>query len=210
MRIGILGGTGRMGRGLARAWAKNGHEIFLGSRFPDKAQQLAEQIASETDEKVCGTNLETAAKEGEVVVLSLPYRTCADWLKNLRKELKGKIIVDITNPFGAVPGGETSGVEENAKALEVPARWVAAFKTNFWTTLDEPVNKDGIVRDCFLCGDDANSKEIVAELIRQVGFRPVDCGPLKAARILDLMVLLMIDLDRSFGGKGLCSWKLLD
>jgi len=210
LRIGILGGTGRMGRGLAKAWAKHGHEIFLGSRFPEKAQQVAEQIVSETGGKVYGTNLETAAREGEVVVLSLPYRTCADWLKRLSNELKGKIIVDITNPFGAVPEGQTSGVEENEKALGVSSRWVAAFKTNFWTTLDEPVNKDGIVRDCFYCGDDSEAKRIVAELINQVGFRPVDCGPLKAARILDLMVPLMIDLDRYLGGKGSCSWKLLD
>ncbi|MCS7191695.1 MAG: NADPH-dependent F420 reductase [Armatimonadetes bacterium] len=210
MRIGILGGTGRMGKGLAKAWAKHGHEILLGSRFPDKAREVAEQIASETGGKVYGTNLQTAAQEGEVVILSLPYRDCANWLKRLSEELRGKIIVDITNPFGAVTEGKTSGVEENAKALEVPANWVAAFKTNFWTTLDEPTNKDGIQRDCFYCGDDFNSKKVVAELISQVGFRPVDCGPLKAARILDLMVLLMIDLDRLFNGKGKCSWKLLD
>ncbi|MCS7263541.1 MAG: NADPH-dependent F420 reductase [Armatimonadetes bacterium] len=210
MRIGILGGTGRMGRGLAKAWAKKGHEIFLGSRFPDKVQQVAQQIANETGGKVYGVDLETAADEGEVVVLSLPYRTCSDWLKRLGNKLRGKIIIDITNPFGAVPEGQTSGVEENAKALEIPARWVAAFKTNFWTTLDSPVNKDGITRDCFFCGDDNEAKKVVAELISQVGFRPVDCGPLKAARILDLMVPLMIDLDRFFGGKGVCSWKLLD
>lgn len=210
MRIGILGGTGRMGRGLAKAWARHDHEIFLGSRFPDKAQQVAEQIVGETGGKVYGVDLKTAAREGEVVVLSLPYRTCADWLKRMSEELKGKIIVDITNPFGAVPEGQTSGVEENEKALGVSARWVAAFKTNFWTTLDEPVNKEGIVRDCFYCGDDNEAKEVVAELIRQVGFRPIDCGPLKAARVLDLMVPLMIDLDSKLGGKGSCSWKLLD
>jgi hypothetical protein len=122
----------------------------------------------------------------------------------------GKIIVDITNPFGAVLEKQTSGVEENAKALGVPARWVAAFKTNWWTTLDKPVNKDGIVRDCFYCGDDREAKEIVAQLIREVGFRPVDCGPLKVARTLDLMVPLMIELDRKLGANASLSWKLLD
>ncbi|MER3500402.1 MAG: NADP oxidoreductase [Candidatus Fervidibacterota bacterium] len=210
MRIGILGGTGRMGRGLARAWARHAHELFLGSRDPARAQQVAAQIASETKGGVYGVDLSIAAREGEVVVLSLPYRVCADWLTRLQAELRGKIIVDITNPFGAVPEGQTSGVEENAKALGVPARWVVAFKTNFWTTLDAPVNKDGVVRDCFYCGDDADAKQTVAELIRQVGYRPVDCGPLKAARVLDLMVPLMIDLDRRFGAKAQCSWKLLD
>ena len=210
MKIGILGGTGRMGRGLAKAWAKHGHEIFLGSRDPERAKQVAEQIAQETGGKLYGVDLATAAREGEVVVLSLPYTACADQLKRISSELMGKIIVDITNPFGSVLEKQTSGVEENAKALGVPARWVAAFKTNWWTTLDKPVNKDGIVRDCFYCGDDQEAKEIVAQLIREVGFRPVDCGPLKAARTLDLMVPLMIELDRRWGANASLSWKLLD
>ncbi|MFA0767899.1 MAG: hypothetical protein OXFUSZZB_001227 [Candidatus Fervidibacter sp.] len=210
MRIGILGGTGRMGRGLAKAWAKAGHAIFLGSRDPDRAQKMAAELSQQTGGHIEGTDLMTAAQKGEVVVLSLPYRVCAEWLSRLREALRGKIIVDITNPFGAVPAGQTSGVEENAKALSVPARWVAAFKTNFWTTLEHPVNKNGIVRDCFYCGDDREAKQIVADLIKQVGYRPVDCGDLSAARVLDLMVPLMIDLDRRFGGKAECSWKLLD
>ncbi len=209
MRIGILGGTGRMGRGLAKAWAKAGHEIIIGSRDPDRANRLAQQLAQETGGKVWGSDLPTAARDGEIIILSLPYRTCADWLKRLQNELRGKIIVDIANPFGATEG-QTSGVEANAKALGVPARWVAAFKTNFWTTLEQPVNKDGIVRDCLYCGDDRYAKGIVARLIEQVGYRPVDCGDLKAARVLDLMVPLMIELDRRSGGKAQCSWKLLD
>lgn len=210
MRIGILGGTGRMGRGLAQAWAKAGHTIFLGSRDPDRAQQIATQLAQQIGGQIHGVDLKTAAHQGEVIVLALPYRSCAEWLVRLREALQGKIIVDITNPFGAVPPGQTSGMEENAKALNAPARWVAAFKTNFWTTLDRPVNKDGIVRDCFYCGDDREAKKIVADLITQVGYRPIDCGDATAARVLDLMVPLMIDLDRRFGGKAECSWKLLD
>ncbi len=210
MRIGILGGTGRMGRGLAQAWAKVGHIIFLGSRDPDRAQQIATQLAKQTGGQIHGVDLRTAAHQGEVIVLALPYRSCAEWLVRLRDALQGKIIVDITNPFGAVPPGQTSGMEENAKALNAPARWVAAFKTNFWTTLDRPVNKDGIVRDCFFCGNDREAKKVVADLITQVGYRPIDCGDASAARVLDLMVPLMIDLDRRFGGKAECSWKLLD
>lgn len=210
MRIGILGGTGRMGRGLAKAWARAGHLVLLGSRDPDRAREIAAELAYQTRGQIQGVDMETAARQGEVVVLALPYRACAEWLSRLREALRGKILVDITNPFGAVPAGQTSGVEENAKALGVPARWVAAFKTNFWTTLEHPFNKDGIVRDCFYCGDDREAKQVVAELIQQVGYRPVDCGDLSAARVLDLMVPLMIDLDRRFGGKAECSWKLLE
>ncbi len=210
MRIGILGGTGRMGRGLSKCWAKVGHMIFVGSRAPDRAVAVAEEIAKETGGSVSGCDLRTCAREGEVVVLSIPFRACSALLPTFQEELKGKVIIDITNPFGAVKEGQSSGVEENAAALGVPARWVVAFKTNFWATLDQPVNKDGIVRDCFYCGDDSGAKEITAELIRQVGYRPVDCGPLTSARVLDLMVPLMIELDRRMNGSAQSSWKLLD
>ncbi len=174
-----------------------------------KAQQLAQQLAEETGWIVRGSSLEVAAREGDVVVSSLPYSACTQWLQQLQGELRGKIILDIKNPFWAIKG-QTSGVEENAKALGIPARWVAVFKTNFWTTLEQPVNKDDVARNCFYCGDDQGAKQVVAELIEQIGYRPVDCGDLKAAWILDLMMPLMIELDRRFGGKAQCSWKLLD
>ncbi|MCS7224170.1 MAG: NADPH-dependent F420 reductase [Armatimonadetes bacterium] len=210
MQIGILGGTGRMGRGLAKRWSLAGHSLFIGSRTPDRAQIIAQEIARETGGSVQAGDLKTCARVGEVVVLSIPYRACPSLLPTLQEELAGKVIIDITNPFGAVKEGQTSGVEENARALGVSARWVAAFKTNFWATLDQPVNKDGIVRDCFYCGDDLEAKNLIAELIRQVGYRPVDCGPLSSARVLDLMVPLMIEIDRHLGGNHQSSWKILD
>ncbi len=87
---------------------------------------------------------------------------------------------------------------------------MAAFKDNFWGTLLEPTDPSGIVRDVHFAGDDEADKEIVSGLIEDLGFQPLDCGPLKNARALDSMVPLMIELDRRYaGGKGQSSWKFL-
>ena len=106
MRITILGGTGRMGSGLARAYVKAGHEVVLGSRSAKRAQSAAEAIKSGIpDAKVLGADLREAATHGELIVLSVPFADAADLVAFLADILEGKIIVDITNPFGAVPVG---------------------------------------------------------------------------------------------------------
>ncbi|HIC67902.1 MAG TPA: NADPH-dependent F420 reductase, partial [Candidatus Latescibacteria bacterium] len=133
MKIGILGGTGRMGRGLARGYAAVGHEVFLGSR----SAQRASDAASEMDGEVSGGSLAEAAEFGELVVLAVPFGDAVATVESVQDSLAGKIVIDITNPFGAVPPGQVAGIENNCKAA-ASARWVAAYKTTFWKTLDEP------------------------------------------------------------------------
>jgi predicted dinucleotide-binding enzyme len=101
-----------------------------------------------------------------------------------------------------------SGIEENAKAAPT-ARWVAAYKTNFWKTLNQPVFARRTKRDVLVCGDDDSAKRIVMQLIEETGFCAVDCGRLENARTLDLMVPLMIELDQRFAGDALSSWKFI-
>ena len=205
MKIGILGGTGRMGSGLARGYSQAGHDVILGSRSAKKADRVAAEIGG----RVRGGSHQTAVQEAEILVLAVGFRDATGTLRAMQNALTGKIIVDITNPFGAVPPGETSGIEENAKAAPA-ARWVAAYKTTFWKTLNQPLLADGTQRDVFVCSDDDAAKNIVMQLIEETGFRAVDCGRLKNAITLDLMVPLMIELDRLSGGEALSSWKFLD
>ncbi len=204
MRIGILGGTGRMGSCLARGYIQAGHEVILGSRSPKKAENVAAGIGGH----VRGGSLQTAAQEGEIIVLAVGFRDAAGTVRSVQDALIGKIIVDITNPFGAIPPGETSGIEENGKAAPT-ARWVAAYKTNFWKTLNQPVLAGRTKRDVLVCGDDDSAKRIVMQLIEETGFCAVDCGRLENARTLDLMVPLMIELDQRFAGDALSSWKFI-
>ena len=211
MKIGILGGTGRMGKGLARCYVQGGHEVILGSRNASRAEAEAKAIASEIQEaSISGGDLKTAAAESELVILAVPFRDGASLVSSLSDELKGKIIIDITNPFGAVPVGQISGIEHNAQSMGELARWVAAYKTTFWITLDQPQNQNGVPRDVLVCADDNEAKRIVCELIESSGIRAVDCGGLEVARTLDPMVPLMLEIDRRVGGDCYSSWKFLD
>jgi NADPH-dependent F420 reductase len=205
MRIGILGGTGRMGSRLARGYVRAGHEVILGSRSPKKAENVAAGIGGH----VCGGSLQRSADEGEMIVLAVGFHDAAATVRAVQDALTGKIIVDITNPFGAVPPGETSGIDKNGKAAPA-ARWVAAYKTTFWKTLDQPALASGTKRDVLVCSDDESAKRTVMQLIEETGFRAVDCGRLENARALDLMVPLMIELDQRYCGDALSSWKYID
>jgi len=209
MRIAVIG-TGRMGSGLAKAWAKAGHEIILGSRDASKAKAVADEIKKSLPQaKISAGGHEEAAKAGEVVLIATPYRSVADTVGKLRSLLSGKVMIDITNPFDAVPSGPTSGIEEVQKVVGGWYSPVVAFKTNFRRTLDNPTDKSGLKRDVLICGDDQKAKSTVIKLAEEIGFRAVDCGGLKAARTLDLMVPLMLEMDKMRGGDTSSSWKFL-
>ena len=205
MKIGILGGTGRMGSRLARGYLQAGHEIILGSRSPKKA----DQVATEMGDGVRGGSLQQSAEEGEMIVLAVGFRDAAGTVRAVRDALSGKIIVDITNPFNAIPPGRTSGIEENGKSAP-EARWVAAYKTTFWKTLEPSAHTGRTKRDVLVCSDDQGARRAVMQLIEETGFRALDCGRLENARTLDLMVPLMIELDQRHSGDALSSWKFID
>ena len=204
MKIGILGGTGRMGQGLARGYAAVGHKVFLGSRSPGRAADIASELAG----GVSGGSLAEAAEFGELGVLAVPFGDAVSTVEPLRDALDGKIVVDITNPFGAVPPGRVAGIEHNCQAAP-SARWVAAYKTTFWKTLDDAGGSDSRSLDVFVCSQDDEAKAVVMELITATGFRAIDCGGFENARTLDVMVPLMIELDGRLRTDARSSWKFL-
>ena len=204
MRIAILG-TGRMGMGLARGWARAGHQVIFGSRDPARAGAVADEIGHGSTV----TNHTNAVRMGEVVVLAVPYGTVLGLAAALREDLRGKVVMDITNPMRRLVERDTSGAEETARAIGAGARVVPAFKATFDETLNEPLDPaTGLPRDVFICGDDEDAKSIVGGLIGDLGFMPVDCGPLSNAMILDLLVPLIIEVDDRYNSHRASSWKL--
>ncbi len=199
MLIGVLG-AGRMGRGLGSAWAGSGLEVALGSRDPQEARSRVGEVP-----RLQVTDLATAAA-APVVVLATPFGVTTDLLPRLADLLRGKVVVDITNPFGAAPPGR-SGLWVHQEALGVPATWVAAFKTNFAATVGAP---DFVVRQCLIASDDPEALATTADLARRAGFAPLACGGLDVAPALDLMVPLMLSLDRMHGtGAGRSHWRFV-
>jgi 8-hydroxy-5-deazaflavin:NADPH oxidoreductase len=201
MRVGILG-SGLMGGKLGTLFARAGHEVvFSYSRSKEKLNQLARDARGKAR---AGTPSE-AAKEADALLLAVHWSRVDDVLKQAG-DVAGKVIVSCSLPMNADDTGlviahTASGAETLAK--KVPqARVVSAFNTVPSEVLfgvfatRRKATKPSLV----YCGDDSSSKKIAAALIRDVGFDPVDAGPLRIARYTEPFALLVAQL--AYEGKG--------
>jgi 8-hydroxy-5-deazaflavin:NADPH oxidoreductase len=183
MKIAIIG-AGNVGNALGSGWAKRGHEVVFGVRSPAKAG--VPNAAYVRD----------AAQSADVVVLAVPWEAVPDAIRSAG-DLTGKLIIDATNPLlpdlsGLDTERGTSGGEKVASlAREIPV--VKIFNTTGFPNMVNP-DYNGERATMFYCGDDANAKSIAAGLASDLGFEPVDAGPLSQARLLEPLALLWITL----------------
>jgi len=191
-----------MGGKLGTIWARAGHEVvFSYSRGKEKLNKLARDARGKAR---AGTPSE-AAKDADVLLLAVHWSRIDDVLKQAG-DLSGKVIVSCSLPMNAddtdlVIAHTSSGAEELAK--KVPkTRVVSAFGTVPSEVLfDVFESRRKATRPSLVyCGDDPKSKKIAAELIRDVGFDPVDGGPLRIARYTEPFTLLIAQL--AYEGKG--------
>jgi 8-hydroxy-5-deazaflavin:NADPH oxidoreductase len=173
LKIAIVG-AGRIGGGIARQLGGAGHEIKLSfSRDQAKLESLAEEIGGGAS---TGTPRE-AAEIGEVVVLSVPWSELPDVLEQMGS-LDGKIVIDTTNQFGAPPLPPEGVTAAQFNAERMPgARYTKSFNTLTSRFQAETAGRERDRRVVqWLCGDDEDAKRIVAGLIEDAGFAPVDIG----------------------------------
>src|SRR5713101_2118070 len=195
MRVGILG-SGLMGSKLGTIWARAGHAVvFSYARSKQKLEKLAREAKGNAS---AGTPGE-AAREADALLLAVHWSRVDDVLKQAG-DVSGKVIVNCSLPMNAddtdlVIAHTSSGSE--ALARKVPkARIVSAFNTVPSEVLfgvfeaRRKATKPSLV----YCGDDARSKKIAAELIQDVGFDPIDAGPLRVARYTEPFTLLIAQL----------------
>jgi hypothetical protein len=197
MNIGVIG-TGNMGSGLGKLWAGKGHRVLFGSRDPQKARALANSIGP----NAMGSTVADAAKFGEAVLLAVRWANVPETLK-AAGSLRGKVLIDCTNPLtpdfmALTVAHTTSGAEEVAK-MAPGARVVKAFNHVFAEIIHSNPRFGSQNVTTFYCGDDAVAKQTVAGLINDMGFEPVDAGPLKNARYLEPLAGLMIQMAYSLG-----------
>ncbi len=171
MQIAIVG-AGRIGGNIARRLAAAGHSVTVTFARDDAA---LERLAAEIGATVATPS--DAVAGAEVVVISVPWDALSDALEQVGS-LAGKIVVDTTNQFGAGPkpaAGETAATY-NARRM-AGSRYTKSFNTLTSAfqvqTADRP---DGEKVVQWLCGDDAEAKDVVAGLIRDAGYVPVDVG----------------------------------
>jgi len=192
MKVGIIG-TGNMGSGLGKLWAAQGHEVMFGSREPDRAKALARSTAG----NVQGGSYAEAAAFGDSVLLAVPWQGVEESVAACGS-LSGKILIDCTNPMTPdymqlVVGHGTSGAEEIAK-MASGARVVKAFNHIYAQIIHSGPQFGNRKANVFIAGDDAEAKQTVANLIRDIGFEPVDSGPLQNARYIEPLAELCVQL----------------
>ena len=183
-------GLGNMASALAGRALAGGNAVEIIGRDLAKAKELAAALGDAT----AGTP--GAAPAGDIVILAVPYASCAPLVSQYGDALASKIIIDMSNNFA--PGGTgliapegTSAAQEIAKAAPASAHVVKAFNTVFGNALaqDRPL-------DVLIAGDDAQAKASVSAFIESLGLRPLDTGPLAMARWLEGTGLVMMGLGR--------------
>jgi NADPH-dependent F420 reductase len=206
-KIGILGGTGPEGSGLAYRWGRAGEEIVIGSRDAQRAAATAAELRERigASAKIEGAD-NAAAAQCDVAVLTVPFSGCAALLKQLKSIWKpGTVVIDTTVPLAATVGGaatrmlgvwQGSAAEQTKELLPAGVSVAAAFQ-NLGAELlakDEDVDCDILV-----CSDDDRAKQIATELAGKIpGARAVNGGKLENARIVESLTALLIGMNMRY------------
>lgn len=197
MHIAFIG-AGNVGAPLAARLAEAGHQVVL-AEARDGSASVARALARSS--KLVAKPLADAVASAEVVFLATPYAAADGIVRPLAAQLAGKVLVDCTNPVG--PGlshglrSERSG-SETIQALAPDAKVVKAFTIYGFENFEDPVYPGyGVAPAMLFCGDDAQAKARVAELITANGFEPVDVGGLVQALHLEHMTLLWVRMVRA-------------
>jgi predicted dinucleotide-binding enzyme len=201
MRIGILG-SGLMGGKLGTLFARAGHEVVFSYA---RSEQKLKRLARETQGNARAGSPAEAAREADALLLAVHWSRVDDVLKQAA-DVSGKVIVSCSLPMNAddtalVIAHTSSGAEKLAKKLP-GSRVVSAFNTVPSEVLFGvyEARRKATRPSLLYCGDDASSKRVAAELICDVGFEPVDAGPLRIARYTEPFALLVAEL--AYEGKG--------
>lgn len=205
--VGVLGGTGKEGSGLAMRWALNGYRVIVGSRDAVRAaEKAAEFNATLGGDYLIGNGNSEAAAEADIVVLSVPYSAHKDTLESVKHLLDGKILVDVTVPLQPpkvrtvhVPEGK-SAAQEAAAIVGEGVRVVSAFQNVSSEKMTSPQAQ--VDCDVLVTGDDADAKEQVIKLVEAAGMRGIDAGPLANAVAAESITPMLLYINKKYGAHG--------
>ena len=208
MKVGIIGGTGGMGKGFALRWSKN-HDVIIGSRDASRASSSAEEytnLAKESFGEINGTitgkdNL-SVAKESDVLILSIPYENIDTLCSEILPEIKESCVVisPIVPMVKTDVGFEFIPIKENkpysyqlvSKYLKDKSKLVSAFHVISEKKLVNPTLV--LDYDIFVCGDDKQSVEVVNGLINEIkGLRPIYLGPGELSYMAEISTPLLLN-----------------
>lgn len=198
MKVGIIG-SGDVGQSLAKGLVNAGHEVMMGTRETSRKElvKLKETIGKKFE---LGTTTE-AAKFGEICILAVAWHAGDDVIAQIRPQLAGKIVIDVTNPLvfndGSSPelalGHTISGGEMVQQSLP-DSHVVKALNTINHQNMVKPQFKSG-VPTMFICGNNKSAVSHVSDILKQLGWDDViDLGGIEKSRLLEPLCLLWVEV----------------
>lgn len=204
MKVAIIG-AGNVGKALATSITRAGHDVTIAASTPQSAERAAREIGAQA-----APSNAAAADGAEVVILAIPFASAgAQVARDIADAAAGSVVIDVTNPIRPDFSGlatDTSAAEEFQQLLP-KAAVVKAFNTVFASNQADPTASDEPI-DGFVAGDDDDAKRKVISLVESIGMRPLDVGPLRAARALEGMAFINIGLNAANGWGWTSAWRL--
>ncbi|GGS95364.1 NADPH-dependent F420 reductase [Streptomyces chromofuscus] len=198
--VGVLGGTGPQGKGLAYRLARAGQKVIIGSRAAERAQAAAGELGHGVE----GADNAECARRSDIVIVAVPWEGHGKTLQSLRAELAGKLVVDCVNPLGFDKKGayalkpEEGSAAEQAAALLPDARVTAAFHHLSAVLLQDPQIEE-IDTDVMVLGEERADVEIVQALAGRIpGMRGIFAGRLRNAHQVESLVANLISVNRRY------------
>jgi len=201
--IAIVGGAGKLGRGIALRLSGAGFPVVLGSRNVDRAVAAAGEIADllGSDARISGAPNREAAQAAHIVIVAVPFASHAETLTELREVVQGKILVDATVPL--VPPKVTrvqlpptgSAAKSAQKMLGDRVRVVSAFQN---VAADSLAGGGALDCDVLVAGDDPAAREEIIRLASAIGLRAWHAGPIDNAAAAEALTSVLIFLNRHY------------
>ncbi|TFH38203.1 MAG: NADPH-dependent F420 reductase [Anaerolineales bacterium] len=204
LTLAVIGGTGKLGPGLAKRWARAGYRVLIGSREAEKAERIAAEINEELSmEGVAGFQNAEAAKQADIVVFTVNYTAHEAVVASLKDVVKDKIVIDTTARIdftAPAPPESPSAASMAQKAFGPSTQVVAAFQTvpayRLKGEANEPLDLDVLV-----CSDSLPAAEEVIKLARAAGMRGYYAGGLENAIVIEGLTSILISMNKHYGSK---------
>ena len=202
--LGIIGGTGKEGSGLAYRWALAGHKVIIGSRSEEKALQavaaLCERIGDQKVELSGATNAE-AVNACDIAVLTVPFSAHASTLEGLKAELQGKLLIDVCVPLMPPKVTKVQMPPEGSAALQAKAilgpdvQVVDAFQT---ISFEHLLSGEEIDCDVLVAGGNKAARETVISLAEDIGLKAWDAGVIENTVVVEGLTSILISLNLKY------------
>jgi predicted dinucleotide-binding enzyme len=201
MDIAIIG-AGNVGKALAGSFKRAGHNVTIAAAHPEHAVDAAREIGT----RAAASNSEAIAGS-DLVVLAVPVSVHEAIAADIGEAVRGKVVIDVSNRPTPNTAGSATSVAEELQTRLPNSKVVKAFNTLFASRQADP-EMGGLKVDGYVAADDEAAKQTVLDAVESVGFRPVDAGPLAAARTLEGMAWLNITRNMA-GGTWQDAWILV-